>query len=143
LLERQGGECCVDGCHETEGLNAEHSIPNFLRFPKPDQLMCGACHKNNSQRDMKTISKAKRLSGATMSQYERRKNFGSALKGRPFQKQGDNMVGRPRFPARTRSISGRPSRPPNEPRCAGHCLSDDDRSAVYPRTTRHVDAPWA
>ena len=89
LLEAQGRECCVEGCHETEDLIAEHSIPNFFRFAKPDQLMCRACHKAKSLRDMQNIAKSKRLSGQTMSQYERRKKFGSQLKGRPFHKRGE------------------------------------------------------
>ncbi|MEQ8935613.1 MAG: hypothetical protein RIE56_07460 [Amphiplicatus sp.] len=89
LLDAQGGECCVDDCHETEGLIAEHSNPNFFRSAKPDQLMCQACHKVKSLKDTKTIARAKRLSAVTMTQYERRKKFGSALKGRPFQKRGE------------------------------------------------------
>jgi len=88
LLDAQGGECCIDDCHETEDLIAEHSNPNYFRRAKPDQLMCRACHKIKSQRDMNDIARARRLSGATLSQYERRKKFGSQLKGRPFQKRG-------------------------------------------------------
>lgn len=87
LLDAQGGECCVDDCHETESLIAEQSNPNYFRRAKPDQLMCWACHKIKSQRDMKNIARARRLAGTTLSQYERRKKFGSQLKGRPFQKR--------------------------------------------------------
>lgn len=87
LLAEQGGECCVEGCFETEGLIAEHSTPNAFRLAKPDQLMCGPCHKIKTPRDVKNIAKAKRLSCETMSQYERRRKFGSQLRGRAFQKR--------------------------------------------------------
>lgn len=87
LLEAQGGKCCSAGCEETEGLIAEHSTPNALRPGKPDQLMCVACHKVKTLRDVKAIAKAKRLSGETMSQHERRKKFGARLKGRGFDKR--------------------------------------------------------
>lgn len=86
LLDEQGGTCCVKGCEETEGLITEHSTPSALRYAKPDQLMCAPCHKIKTLREVKDIAKAKRLSGETMSQYERRKKFGSQLKGRPFYK---------------------------------------------------------
>lgn len=88
MLEEQGGKCCVEGCEETDNLIAEHSTPNALRYGKPDQLMCAACHKIKTLRDVKNIAKAKRLSGETMSQYDRRRKYGSQLKGRPFQKRG-------------------------------------------------------
>jgi hypothetical protein len=88
LLEAQGGKCCVEGCSATEGLIAEHSTPNALRPGKPDQLMCKACHKVKTLRDVKAIAKVKRLNGKTTSQYERRKKFGSRLQGRGFDKRG-------------------------------------------------------
>lgn len=86
LLEQQNGMCCVPWCENSEDLIAEHSTPNALRPGKPDQLMCRSCHKIKTLRDVKAIAKAKRLNGETMSQYERRKKFGSRLKGRGFQK---------------------------------------------------------
>lgn len=86
LLEQQNGMCCVPRCGNSGDLIAEHSTPNALRPGKPDQLMCVACHKVKTLRDVKAIAKAKRLNGETMSQYERRKKFGSRLKGRGFQK---------------------------------------------------------
>lgn len=86
LLEQQNGMCCVPWCENRGDLIAEHSTPNALRPGKPDQLMCKACHKVKTLRDVKAIARAKRLSGETMSQYERRKKFGSRLKGRGFQK---------------------------------------------------------
>jgi hypothetical protein len=85
MLERQGFKCVTPDCPETEGLIAEHSTPNALRPGKPDQLMCAACHKIKTLRDVKEIAKAKRLSGETSSQYERRKRFGPRLRGRPFE----------------------------------------------------------
>lgn len=86
LLEKQDGKCCVEGCDETKGLIAEHSTPNAIFPGKPDQLMCQACHKVKTLRDVKAIAKAKRLNGTTMSQHERRMKFGPKLKGRGFWK---------------------------------------------------------
>lgn len=86
LLERQGFKCCVESCNAREGLIAEHSTPNALKPGKPDQLMCPPCHKVKTLRDVKAIAKAKRLRGQTMSQYARRKKFGSKMKGRGFRK---------------------------------------------------------
>ena len=76
LLKRQHGTCCVRGCKVAEGLIAEHSTPNAIYRGKPDQLMCGPCHKVKTLRDVKAIAKVKRLNGTTMSQYERRRNMG-------------------------------------------------------------------
>lgn len=87
LLEAQGGACCVKGFSASEGLIAEHSTPNALKPGKPDQLMCASCHKVKTRRDVKAIAKVKRLNGKTMSQYERRKKFGSRLRGRGFEKR--------------------------------------------------------
>jgi hypothetical protein len=87
LLKRQGYKCCVAGCEESKGLIGEHSIPNAFKAGKPDQLMCVACHKVKTLRDVKAIAKVKRLNGKTMSQYERRKKFGSKLRGRGFEKR--------------------------------------------------------
>ena len=88
LLERQGGTCCVRGCRAREGLIGEHSTPNAFRPGKPDQLMCLACHKVKTLKDVKAIAKAKRLCGKTTSQYERRRKFGPKLRGRGFDKRG-------------------------------------------------------
>lgn len=87
LLKRQRGKCCVRGCTATEGLIAEHSTPNAILPGKPDQLMCRPCHKVKTLRDVKAIAKMKRLSGTTMSQYERRKKYGARLRGRGFKKR--------------------------------------------------------
>lgn len=83
LLKKQNGACCVDECEETEGLIGEHSTPNAWRKAKPDQLMCASCHKVKTLRDIKAIWKVKRLNGAALSQYERRR-YGSQLRGRSF-----------------------------------------------------------
>lgn len=88
LLVAQGDKCCVNGCNATGGLIAEHSTPNALNPGKPDQLMCVSCHKVKTLKDVKAITKVKRLNGQTMSQYERRKKFGSRLRGRGFDKRG-------------------------------------------------------
>ena len=84
LLKRQGGQCCVGDCDETEGLIGEHSTPNAWRKAKPDQLMCAKCHKVKTLRDIKAIWKVKRLNGAALSQYERRRRYGSQVRGRRF-----------------------------------------------------------
>jgi hypothetical protein len=85
LLLKQGGVCCVDDCEATEALIGEHSTPQAWRRAKPDQLMCAACHKIKTLRDIKTIWKVKRLNGAAPSQHERRRKYGPQLRGRPFQ----------------------------------------------------------
>jgi len=84
LYEFQGRKCCVEGCEESVGLQAEHSTPEVWRHGKPDQLMCVAHHKIKTRLDIKKIWKAKRLNGEAMSQHERRKKFGSKLRGRGF-----------------------------------------------------------
>lgn len=84
LLKKQDGKCCVDDCDETENLIGEHSTPNSWRRAKPDQLMCAKCHKVKTLRDIKAIWKVKRLNGAVLSQYERRRRYGPQLRGRPF-----------------------------------------------------------
>jgi hypothetical protein len=85
LLKKQGGACCIEGCEETENLIGEHSTPNAWRRAKPDQLMCAGCHKVKTLRDIKAIWKVKRLNGAVLSQYERRKRCGPQLRGRSFE----------------------------------------------------------
>ena len=87
LLQRQNGMCCVAGCHERNGLIAEHSTPNAIYPGKPDQLMCKPCHKVKTLRDVKAIAKMKRLNGTTLSQYERRKKFGAKMRGRGFERR--------------------------------------------------------
>jgi hypothetical protein len=86
LLERQNGMCCVKGCTETSNLIGEHSTPAKWRYAKPDQLMCEACHKVKTRKDIKAIWKTKRLNGAVLSQYERRKKYGSQLRGPRFER---------------------------------------------------------
>jgi hypothetical protein len=88
LYERQGRKCCVQGCEESENLEAEHSTPEVWRHGKPDQLMCKVHHKIKTRSDIKKIWKAKRLNGEVLSQYERRKRFGSQLRGRGFYRGG-------------------------------------------------------
>ncbi|GAM97336.1 hypothetical protein U91I_00962 [alpha proteobacterium U9-1i] len=86
LLLKQGGTCCIGDCDETEDLIGEHSTPNTWRHAKPDQLMCAACHKVKTLRDIKAIWKAKRLNGKVLSQYERRRRYGARLRSRGFEK---------------------------------------------------------
>jgi hypothetical protein len=87
LLDQQGGKCCVVGCEEAENLIGEHSTPNKWRHGKPDQLMCEACHRVKTRRDISAIWKAKRLNGEVMGQYERRKKFGPKLRGPGFWRE--------------------------------------------------------
>lgn len=87
LLHKQNGTCCVDDCEESEDLIGEHSTPHTWKRAKPDQLMCAACHKVKTLRDIKAIWKVKRLNGAVLSQYDRRRRYGPQLRGRPFEKQ--------------------------------------------------------
>ncbi|HCK84269.1 MAG TPA: hypothetical protein DHW63_07050 [Hyphomonadaceae bacterium] len=84
LLRKQNGVCCRKGCGSSQDLIAEHSTPNIWKHAKPDQLMCSACHKAKTLRDIRAIWKAKRLNGEALSQYERRKKYGAKLRGRPF-----------------------------------------------------------
>lgn len=84
LYELQGRKCCVEGCEESDNLQAEHSTPEVWRHGKPDQLMCRTHHKIKTRSDIRKIWKVKRLNGEAMSQYERRNKFGSQLRGRGF-----------------------------------------------------------
>lgn len=90
LLEKQDGKCCVDGCDDTQDLIGEHSTPFTWRRAKPDQLMCTRCHKVKTLRDIQAIWKVKRLTGATPSQYQRRKWYGPRLRGRPFPRSRES-----------------------------------------------------
>ena len=93
LLKKQDGKCCVEDCEETEDLIGEHSTPNAWRRAKPDQLMCAKCHKVKTLRDIKAIWKVKRLNGAALSQYERRRRYGPQLRGRPFEQPHGSSFG--------------------------------------------------
>lgn len=96
LLVKQNGKCCVDDCENAEDLIGEHSTPNTWRRAKPDQLMCETCHKVKTLRDIKAIWKAKRLNGAALSQYERRRRYGAQLRGPPFHAP-NKQSGAPRW----------------------------------------------
>lgn len=87
LLEQQNGKCCVAGCESEGPFHGEHSSPAALTGGKPDQLMCIPCHRVKTKRDVREIARAKRLSGETLSQYERRRRFGSTMQSRPFGDQ--------------------------------------------------------
>lgn len=82
LLQTQNGVCCMKGCGSSTDLIAEHSTPLAWHWGKPDQLMCSACHKTKTLRDIKAIWKAKRLRGEVLGQYERRKLYGPKLRSR-------------------------------------------------------------
>lgn len=92
LLKQQNGKCCVDDCDASDvSFIGEHSTPQSWRHGKPDQLMCAACHKVKTLRDIKAIWKVKRLNGAALSQYERRRRYSSKLRGRPFEQPHQNF----------------------------------------------------
>ncbi len=82
-LAEQGGKCaCGCGMTPADGrFEADHSNPSALAGGKPDQLLFWKCHRLKTKRDVKDIARAKRLSGETLSQFERRKRFGPALRG--------------------------------------------------------------
>jgi hypothetical protein len=61
LLCAQGGLCIVWGCTESRGLIEEHSTPFTWTGAKADQLMCVPHHKEKTRRDIKAISKVKRI----------------------------------------------------------------------------------
>ena len=82
LLHAQGGVCCVTGCESVGPFHGEHSTPNTFRPGKPDQLMCAPCHKIKTKSDAAAIARAKRLSGETLTQHERRRRFGPAFTSR-------------------------------------------------------------
>ena len=84
MLERQGG-CCVSwGCTETRGLIEEHSTPFAWTGGAATQLMCAACHKEKTKRDIKAIAKVRRIArGKT--QFDKRARDGAKLKGKGFQ----------------------------------------------------------
>lgn len=82
LLEKQNGKCCVEGCESTGPFHGEHSTPSAFVGGKPDQLMCVPCHKSKTRKDVAAIARAKRLSGETSSQYERRQKFGPTFRSR-------------------------------------------------------------
>lgn len=76
-------------CESAGPFEADHSTPNALKAGKPDQLLCRRCHRAKTKRDVAAIAKAKRLSGETLSQYEKRKRFGASLQSRGFRKRGE------------------------------------------------------
>jgi hypothetical protein len=84
MLERQGGKCAC-GCGRTPDdgrFEADHSTPNTWEAGKPDQLLHWRCHRIKTKSDMREIARTNRLNGKSLSQYEKRKRFGPAMKSR-------------------------------------------------------------
>ena len=84
MLARQGGACAC-GCGKTpeDGrFEADHSTPNTWEAGKPDQLLFWRCHRIKTKNDMREIARTNRLNGKSLSQYEKRKRFGPAIKSR-------------------------------------------------------------
>ena len=96
ILDAQGGVCanCKRAAPRYIG---EHTTPLALSGEgKPDALWCVPCARRKTygddglRGDISAIAKVKRLSGETLSQYERRARFGPALVGRnSFRKRGE------------------------------------------------------
>ena len=66
-LDAQGGTCAC-GCGRTPGdapFIADHSIPNFFRPGKPDQLLAEPCHGEKTREDRRRIDKTRRQAGET------------------------------------------------------------------------------
>lgn len=91
MLARQGGLCATPGCMSIGPFDADHSTPNAIERGKPDQLLCGPCHKvktfgrrHLSTGDVSKVAKVKRLRDAR-TQYDKRKANGSKLKGQGFK----------------------------------------------------------
>lgn len=82
LLLEQDGKCCVEECDSAGPFIGEHTTPNYYKPGKPDALMCVECHKVKTRADKRDIYKTKRLDGEVLSQYEKRKRFGPALRSR-------------------------------------------------------------
>ena len=86
LLEKQHGICAAPGCTSEGPFEADHFVCVALgNASKPDQLLCVTCHAAKTKRDVKAIAKVKRLSGVTSSQWSRRQERGSKLKGGGFR----------------------------------------------------------
>lgn len=86
MLERQGGLCAREGCTSEGPFEADHAIVHAWEpNAKPSQLLCIPCHRSKTKLDVKAIAKSKRLNGTTSSQWSRRQERGSKLKGAGFR----------------------------------------------------------
>ena len=89
-LERSGHVCAYPGCDETEGLEIDHIICLGLGGKDEAQNLeplCGHHHRQKTDRDIRLIAKARRLSSETGQAARRAKN-GPQIKSRGFQKGG-------------------------------------------------------
>ena len=80
IFARQGG-CCVS-CSETVGLIEEHSVVFVWTGEKADQLMCVPCHKEKTRKDIKAISKVKRIQKKARGETKKKRK----IAGRGFNK---------------------------------------------------------
>ena len=87
LLEAQGGKCCVRGCGATEDLIAEHFDTQCAEARQARSADVRALPQGEDAEGCEGDREGKRLNGKTMSQHQRRKKFGSRLKGRGFDKR--------------------------------------------------------
>lgn len=85
MIARQGGLCFTFGCDGKPEIG-EHFTPVALgNSDKPDCLLCKACAKEKTRRDVKAIAKVKRIrNGKT--QADKRAAKGSRMKSRGFDK---------------------------------------------------------
>lgn len=79
LLKAQGGLCAVWGCTSEGPFDADHSTPNALLAGKPDQLLCRACHRAKTKRDVASIAKVKRIANKR-TQHDKRKLRGPLIR---------------------------------------------------------------
>ncbi len=92
MLERQGGLCVVWGCIESKGLIEEHSTPFTWTGELPDQLMCEAHHKEKTRRDIKAISKVKRIRKRESGETKAKRKIQSAGFRKDVRKKMDGTV---------------------------------------------------
>ena len=89
MLARQAGVCFSPDCVSEGPFIAEHWTPVALgNASKPDCLLCEPCAHRKTyglRGDISSIAKVKRLNGTTSSQWSRRQERGSKLKGAGFR----------------------------------------------------------
>jgi 5-methylcytosine-specific restriction endonuclease McrA len=85
--ERADYVCEYPGC-DASAHEVDHIVPQGLGGKSSlcnAQLLCGTHHKQKTAQDVKVMAKADRMGGRS-GQYKRRKNNGSKIQSRGFQK---------------------------------------------------------
>lgn len=86
ILERQNGVCAYPDCEVSEGLEIDHVIALALGGKDSDENLEGLCrhhHAQKTRRDVKMISKAKRIE----KKQDRENRKPSQLQSRGFDKR--------------------------------------------------------